>query len=214
MPSAAIVFASVRVTPTERLQSRLARFVEPFVVAADDGATTALEFGLPLDVVVGDLDSVQASTLARLEGVPIEEYPRDKNATDGQLAIERALQVRPTELILIGYLGGPRLDQALANVLLATLVDTPVVILDERNEATLLRPGAGHVWRPEAGEVVSLIPLAGDVQGVYTQGLKWPLRGETLRFGDTRGVSNEPIADEAHVSIDSGLLLVTRHFPL
>ena len=56
-------------------------------------------FGYQPDVVVGDLDSIAAPVLADLQrrGVPIEAYPRDKDATDGQLAIERAIKVQPSE---------------------------------------------------------------------------------------------------------------------
>ena len=213
MPSAAIVFAAAPVAASVRLRTRLSQFENPYIVAADDGATTALAFRLRPNVVVGDLDSLDPSTRTRLEGVPIEQYPRDKDATDGQLAIERALLTQPTQLLLVGFLGGPRLDQWLANILLLTRVETPIVLLDEHNEATLLRPGADHAWRPEPDEIVSLIPLAGDVRGVLARGLKWPLNGETLRLGDTRGVSNEPVDAEVHVTIEAGLLLVTRHFP-
>ncbi len=212
---AAIVFAAAPLTPTERLRSRLSQLDEPFVVAADNGATTALAFGLRPDVVIGDLDSMEPSTLAQLQeaGVPIEEYPRDKDATDGELAINRALQAHPSELFLLGFLGGPRLDQELANVLLLTRVDIPAVLLDERNECILLRPGDVHTWRPETEEVISLIPLSSEVTGVHTNGLRWPLDRERLRFGETRGVSNESISDEVGVETESGLLLVTRHFP-
>lgn len=192
---------------------RLSRLGKPYVVAADAGAATALQFGLQPDVIVGDLDSIEPSTLSRLRDVPVEKHSPDKDSTDGQLAIERALRFHPTELVLVGFLGPPRLDQWLSNILLLTRVTTPSVLLDEHNEATLLRPGHDQVWRPERGEVISLIPLGGDVRGVATRGLKWPLHGETLRLGDTRGVSNEPTEDEVHVSVEAGLLLVTRHFP-
>ena len=97
---------------TERLRLRLVQYDQSFVVAADDGATTALNFGLTPNVVIGDLDSLTPSTQEHLTnaGVPIEQYPRDKDATDGQLAIERALQAVPTELLLLGFVAGPRLD--------------------------------------------------------------------------------------------------------
>jgi thiamine pyrophosphokinase len=175
---------------------------------------TALEFGYRPDAVIGDLDSLDAASLSelRVRGVPIETYPRDKDATDGQLAIERALQMKPNQLLLLGFLGGPRLDQAVANVLLLARAEAPAVLLDERNECVLLRPGVVHAWRPEPDEVVSLLPLTADATGVRTHGLRWPLDGARLTFGDTRGVSNEPAAVEAHVSIEGGLLLVTRHF--
>jgi thiamine pyrophosphokinase len=116
-------------------------------------------------------------------------------------------------LWLLGFLGGPRLDQSLANLLLLTGLETPATLLDERNEGALLRPGTVLTWRAEADEVVSLIPLSADASGVRTRGLRWPLDDATLKFSDTRGVSNEPSAPEVSVSLSRGLLLVTRHFP-
>jgi len=211
----AIVFAAAPLNPTQRLKARLAQLREPVVVAADNGATTALAFGLSPKVVIGDLDSIEASTLAALEsaGVTIETYPRDKDATDGELAVDRALAFDPSELYLLGFLGGPRLDQAVANVLLLTHLEVRTVLLDEANECILVRPGVEYTWRPEAGELVSLIALSEQATGVRTLGLRWTLRGDTLRLGETRGVSNEPIADEVGVSTQTGLLVVTRHFP-
>jgi thiamine pyrophosphokinase len=211
----ALVFAAAPLQPTPRLRARLAQLKEPYVVAADEGAATALAFGFQPHVVIGDLDSLCAASRSELErrGVTFETYPRDKNATDGQLAVERALEVQPDAIWLLGFLGGPRLDQAIANITLLVRAEIPMVLLDEMNECVLVRPHAKHAWRPEAGEIVSLIPLVGDVGDVSTTGLRWPLRSEPLRFGDTRGVSNEPTSDEASVSIGSGQLLLTRHFP-
>ncbi|MBV9597990.1 MAG: thiamine diphosphokinase [Chloroflexi bacterium] len=213
---AALVFAAAPLEPTARLAARLAGLDSPSVIAADDGATTALAFGLTPDLVIGDLDSVAASTLeqVRRRQVPVETLPRDKNATDGQLAIQRALESRPSELFLVGFLGGPRLDQALANVLLLTTIETPTVLLDARNECRLLRPRTPLTWTADPEEVISLIPLATTVDGVSTAGLRWPLRDEPLYFGDTRGVSNEPVEAQVTVQTRAGLLLVTRHFPL
>lgn len=210
----AIVFAAAPLEPTARLHARLSALKQPYVVAADRGATTALVFGYQPNVVIGDLDSIDASTLRELQqrDVPIETYPRDKDATDGQLAVERALQVHPSQLLMLGFLGGPRLDQALANVLLLVGVKSRTFLLDEHNECVLVRPGAPYTWQTEPDEVASLLSLSGEARGVRTYGLRWPLTGETLRLGETRGVSNEPIATSVTVSIERGLLLVTRNF--
>jgi thiamine pyrophosphokinase len=213
-PRPAVVFAAAPLRATPRLKSRLAALEDPFVVAADGGARTALAFGMKPSAVIGDLDSIDARTLQELlqQDIALETYPRDKDATDGYLAVQRALQIQPGRLVLLGYLGGSRLDQALANVFLLVSLDAPTILLDEHNECTLLRPGADHVWRPEPRELVSLLPLGGPADGIQTQGLRWALRGERLPLGTTRGVSNEPVAAEARVSIERGLLLVTRHF--
>jgi thiamine pyrophosphokinase len=207
---AALVFAAAPVAVTPRLRTRLGALDDPYVVAADGGASTALRFGYRPHVVVGDMDSLDRSSLADL---PAEIHPREKDVTDGQLAIQRALRMRPAQLLLVGFLGGPRLDQALANVLLLAELDIAAVLLDEHNECILLRGAAEHVWRPEPDEVISLIPLDREVTGVRAEGVRWPLAGERLRFGDTRSISNEPIAERVGVSLTGGLLLLARYFP-
>ena len=45
-------------------------------------------------------------------------------------------------------------------------------------------------------------------RGVTTEDLAWPLVGETLEVGTTRGVSNRFVSSEAAVSLDDGCLLV------
>jgi thiamine pyrophosphokinase len=211
----ALVFAAAPLQPTARLRARLAEVKAPYVIAADEGAATALAFGYQPDVVIGDLDSLNAATREELErrGVAFETYPRDKDFTDGQLAVERALQIQPIAVWLLGFLGGPRLDQSVANVLLLARIEAQVVVLDEMNECVLIRPPSEVRWRPAPNEIVSLIPLGGDVSHVITRGLRWPLTGDTLHLGDTRGLSNEPVSDEVSVSIGSGHVLLTRHFP-
>ncbi len=216
MPSRAVLlFGGVALRPTSRLRTRLAAMTDPFVIAADSGAASALAFGYRPDLVIGDMDSIDPATLAAVEraGIPLEPFPRDKDATDGQLAVERALALAPIELVLVGFLGGPRLDQALANVLLLALLPTRATLIEEENECALLRSGESHTWQADPSEVVSLIALSAEARGVATHGLRWPLAGATLRLGDTRGVSNEPAAGQVGVSLEEGLLLVTRHFP-
>jgi thiamine pyrophosphokinase len=211
----ALIFGGASVVVTDRLTRRLAQLDQPFVVAADAGAETAARLGFVPDVVLGDFDSIDAAALSdlRARGVPIESYPTDKDATDGQLAIERALTRSPDEMLLVGFLGGPRLDQELANVLLLATLSVATTLVDGSNECRLVRAGETWAWSAEPGEIVSLLPLDGDAHGVRTCGMRWQLNGDTLPLGSTRGVSNEPIAESVLVELTAGALLVTRHFP-
>ena len=70
-----------------------------------------------------------------------------------------------------------------------------------------MRAGGSAEVRGRSGDTVSLIPLVGDALGVRTTGLEYPLSGETLVFGATRGVSNLLLGETALVSLESGLLL-------
>ena len=185
------------------------------MVAADRGAVTALALGYAPDLVLGDMDSIDAGTLEELmrRHVLVEPYPRDKDVTDGQLAAERALAVEPDTMLLLGFLRGARLDHEVANVLMLTLLPPRTVLLEEGNECMLLRSGEKREWDAEPGELVSLVPLGSDAHGVVTHGLRWALEGGTLHLGHTRGISNEPIAPRVGVSLGTGTLLVMRHFP-
>jgi thiamine pyrophosphokinase len=55
--------------------------------------------------------------------------------------------------------------------------------------------------------------MAGDVEGVSTEGLRFPLRDEPLPVGPARGLSNELLDRAASVSSRRGRLLVvhSRH---
>jgi thiamine pyrophosphokinase len=58
------------------------------------------------------------------------------------------------------------------------------------------------------GDLVTLLPVGGPAHGVTTHGLQYPLHGETLQPGATRGVSNVLLESRATVELASGTLLV------
>jgi thiamine pyrophosphokinase len=208
-----VIFAGVPVRPTPGLRARLAGADR--VLAADAGARSALACGLPPDLLIGDLDSIDAETLVALRraGTPQEVFPREKAATDGELALTRARALGALAITVVGGLGGSRADHGLANVLLLSrpeLAGMRVTLLDNANEVALLRGGEHWDWTGAPGELVSLLPLGGPAEGVWTRGLRWPLRGDRLEAGSTRGVSNEAVAAAVEVRLAAGQLLVTR----
>lgn len=182
------------------------------VVAADSGADHAMALGLDVDVLVGDLDSVAPETLAAVTvaGGEVVRLPRDKDATDVELALASAPARAAERLVLVGGHGG-RLDHALATMGALAAVAAP----GRRVEAWM---GPAHVAvtvdevavEGRVGELVSLIPVGGAVAGVTTAGLRWPLAGAVLPFGTTWGVSNEVAALPAGVRVTDGVLAVVR----
>jgi thiamine pyrophosphokinase len=182
------------------------------VICADGGTRHALALGLRPDLIIGDLDSADPAAVQKFreEGVNIETHPRDKNETDLELAINRAIEMRPKEIVIIAALGG-RLDQTLANITLLTdpRLSTFDMRLDDGVEEILLCRERADV-HGGAGDLISLIPWQGPVSGIQTEGLKWPLRHETLYPDKTRGISNEMIGEIASISRESGLLLIVH----
>jgi len=183
---------------------------DDFVIAADGGTRHALALGLTPSLVVGDLDSITAGERQRMKeaGAQVRKYPRNKDETDLELALDHAVQLGFREIVIVAALGG-RLDQTLANLALisATRHPSPAIRIDDGVEETFFCRGRSEV-RGRSGDLVSLIPWGGEVTGVRTEGLRWPLSTETLHPHKTRGISNEMTADVATIQIASGLLLV------
>jgi thiamine pyrophosphokinase len=182
------------------------------VVGADGGAGQALDWGLEPAIVIGDMDSIPPKIRARLEGEGVRfiVHPRAKDETDLELALTFAVEQGAHEIIVLGALGD-RLDHTLANLLLLALpvlAGTKVRVIAGGQEALLLRDRQSVDLKGKAGDVVSLLPLGGDVLGVKTGGLAWALEGEVLRLGHSRGVSNVMTGAAARVEIESGYLVV------
>ncbi|MEO7664951.1 MAG: thiamine diphosphokinase [Candidatus Limnocylindrales bacterium] len=190
------------------------------VVAADGGARLAGPLGLAIDRWVGDGDSLGADAVEALRaaGVRVDLARRDKDETDSELALLAATEVPGVgRITILGALGGPRVDHALANVGLLghpAAAGLAVEILDPGARIRLLDagmtgPGSSMDLGGRTGDLVSLIPL-GEVDGVVTSGLRYPLRGEPLPPGLARGISN--VREDAHaaVTIRSGRLLVVE----
>jgi thiamine pyrophosphokinase len=190
------------------------------IVAADGGVRYAADLGLgPVDLWVGDGDSLSPTDLEELRraGIPMELAATGKDESDTELAVLAAIDRGASRLTVLGAFGGPRLDHALANVLLLghpRLADRSVVLLAPGARVRLVRapgPDGGAVSMSLAGrqgDQVSLLPIAGSAGGVTTTGLEYPLVDEPLEVGPARGLSNVRIATTAAVSLRSGALLV------
>lgn len=193
--------------------SRTAAEGADLLLCADGGALYVLGWGLTPDVVIGDMDSLDAAYLERLEtaGVELVRHLPHKDETDLELALDRAVHEGASEITILGALGG-RIDQTIANILLLTrpcLEGATVSILDGRERLFLARDSV--TIRGKEGDTVSLMPLSSEVTNITTTGLEYPLRGESLCLGPSRGISNIMTSDEAAITLGDGLLLVTHH---
>ncbi|MGQ9554004.1 MAG: thiamine diphosphokinase [Anaerolineae bacterium] len=178
------------------------------VVAADGGARHALAMGLKLDLVVGDFDSLLPAEREQLQalGASFEVYRCDKDETDAELAIRAALARGADEVVILCALGG-RADHALANVFLLAVPDLQerAILASGDTEVRLVSTEACFIGA--RGDSLSLLPFGTDVSSIWTDGLAYPLKGETLPLGYARGVSNVFIGREARVRIGDGRLL-------
>jgi thiamine pyrophosphokinase len=185
---------------------------DDFIICADGGTRHALALGITPHLIIGDMDSTEKTLLEKFQraGADIESYLREKDETDLELAIHKASELGPQEIIIVAALGG-RMDQTLANIaLLGNLRHpSPVTCMDDGVEAIFFVREQAQI-KGRSGDIVSLIPWGNPVHGVQTRNLKWQLDNETLYPDKTRGISNEMTADIAEVKIEAGQLLLVH----
>jgi thiamine pyrophosphokinase len=183
---------------------------DALVVAADSGLRHAQALGRRVDLVVGDLDSVDARALAEAEdaGTAVERHPVDKDATDLELAVLAARDRGCAQVIVIGGTGG-RLDHFLANALALASDELAGLRIEARmGTATVHVVRDALAFAAPPGSLVTLLPVGGPAHRVVTENLRFPLSDESLLAGSTRGVSNHVVASPARVTVGDGVLLV------
>lgn len=185
---------------------------DAILIAADSGLDHALSWGLDVDLVVGDLDSVSDQGLQRTAAA-IERHPPDKDSTDLDLALEAAMRHQPDRVVVVGGQGG-RFDHLLGTVMLLASErwhDTDLEWVGPRARVRVIRGGV--TLHGTVGALLTLLAVGGPATGVTTTGLRWPLSDATLQPGSTRGVSNLFTGPVATVRLAEGLLLAVQPDP-
>lgn len=185
------------------------------LICADGGACHAWQAQLTPTLIVGDLDSLppDLGRYYRAQGIPYASYPSAKDETDGILAMKYALQIHPTEIRVFGACGG-RIDHTLANLsllLLGVEAGVPVVFTTETYELFLVTRQA--TVEGQVGDIVSLLALFDDAQGVCLDGFTYPLTEGVIKRNFPLGMSNVLVAPKAQIRVRDGSLIVV-HFSL
>jgi thiamine pyrophosphokinase len=209
VPVKAVVIAHGDVDPRDR-----ARLDGAELIVAANGGTLALErWNFVPHAIVGDLDSLGVDRAAEYagQGVTVVPYSPEKDESDLELAIAYTIAAKADDIVLLGILGGARFDHEIANTLLIAADEYRGLRLQAvRGGMTVraLHGGDALELGGVAGDLVTLLAVRGDAEGVRTHRLKYPLAGETLHFGAARGLSNVVVSADATVSCDRGVLLV------
>ena len=182
------------------------------IICVDGGMRHTYALDLVPHIIIGDLDSASLEILNfyKEKLVPIHTYPTKKDKTDLQIAVEYAIEHKAKEIVLLGGFG-TRFDHSLGNAhILSLAVQTGVTarMINEHNCVQLIDKEI-HIYG-EVGDIVSLIPLTTQVEGVCTQGLEYPLKDATLMIGTSYGISNVMISTYAKIKIRTGLLYVIQ----
>ena len=178
-----------------------------FIACADSGYDLAVKNGIVPDIIIGDMDSVQRKLP---EGVRFIKLKCEKDDTDTEACIDFLINEGCDEIVLLGGLVG-RCDHELANIMLTVYAakrGAKLVIKSADTEIFAIEVQAKVFG--EVGDLLSLLPVCGDAEGVSLSGLKYKLSGETLKIGKTVGISNEFICEKAEIKIEKGLVIAVK----
>ena len=195
------------ILPTPELRAAVAG---TRVIAADRGMSHAAALGVRPELWVGDFDSADPALCAVYEGVPRQTFPRDKDRTDGEIAIAAARDRGASRLLLVGALRGPRTDHAFMHLVLMlreAASGLAIEAFDGQERAFPLGPGA-HRFDTEAGRAFSLLKFT-DLGGLSIRGAKWPLSDAAVPFSSILTQSNESTGPiEITLSTGTAILVI------
>jgi thiamine pyrophosphokinase len=158
---------------------------DAFFVAADSGLIAAEEAGKRPDFIVGDMDSVDAARLKEYSAERVIRYPCDKDFTDTELALQKAVEKGCDKIWIIGG-GGGRVDHLFAIRSLFErdifperwlAKDADIRCIDARTAENTLS------CRVEKNASVSVFPLGNGPWDAKSEGLKWQLDGLSWNRG-------------------------------
>ena len=176
-----------------------------FFVCADGGANYAAKLGERPDLIIGDLDSIRASTVKKFQSVTTRRIA-DQHTSDLEKALSWLIRKNYTDIIVLGATGG-RVDHLAGNLSALGKFSkrAHIAFVDESGEMRSV--GSEMVLEVPVGTTVSLIPLS-RCEGVVTTGLKWELQNGVLELGFREGTSNIVKSSPVTIRVRRGTLLI------
>lgn len=182
------------------------------IIAVDKGLEILDKCKIKPNYIVGDFDSLNRNILERYindTNIKIIKLNPEKDYTDTHMALKLAIELKSTDITIVGAIGS-RIDHTLANIhILKEPLEKNIKcnILNENNNITLINNNTVIL---KEYPYISLVPLTTTVEGVTLKGFKYPLNNAKMQIGESIGVSNEQIEDEAIIELKSGILIVIQ----
>lgn len=178
------------------------------ILAVDGGIRYCLKLEIQPNILLGDWDSVSQIDfqLAKKTTSKILTYPKEKDKTDLELALDYGVSKNYSPIYIFGALGSD-LAHSQANILLLTKYpeDINISIIHGNQEIFMIKKN--HTIRAKKGAKLSLIPISKECKGITTEGLRYSLTNGTLFRSYTLGNSNVFTHPQAKITYSTGILL-------
>jgi len=184
-------------------------------IAVDGGIRFFLKNKSLPDLLIGDFDSTPRLSKKYLSQIEVIKHLVEKDKTDGQLALEVALDRGAKCIEICGAFTSTEIDHTLGNIFLLELVNKfkknhktkiDACQIDPKQTVYLLENESLSLTG-NRGDYISIVPLTGKIKLDY-RGLKYPPPGKPLVFGDSRTLRNQLREKKCHISIEGGKAVV------
>lgn len=181
-----------------------------FLIAADSGANCLYDYNIMPHLLLGDFDSIDKKVFDyfKKNNCIIDIYPTEKDFTDTEIAIKKAISMKPSEIILLGCIGS-RVDHLLGNIgMLKICLEHSVKanIIDENNNIRLTNTSTS--LKDVVGRIFSVQAYGDEVIGLTIEGAKYPLNNYNLKIGESISISNEFVSTMVKLEFKSGTLMI------
>ena len=161
----------------------------PLVVVLDSAMERVLDLNIKVDVLLGDFDRDFDPNYYKEKQYPLEiVHTPDQNKTDLEKAFDYLIE-RKIPAVNVVWATGKRADHTITNItnIIRYRDSLNIVVLDDHSKVFAL-PKKFEKWYP-ANTTISLIPI-GEVSGIHSRNLYYPLENDTLTIGYRSGSSN------------------------
>ncbi len=172
----------------------------PLVIVLDSAIERVLDLGIKVDVLLGDFDRGFDADYYKEKNYPLDiVHAPDQNKTDLEKAFEYLID-RNFPAVNVIWATGKRADHTITNITsIAKYRNLLKIVLFDDHSKIFLLPQKFQKWYPK-NTVISLIPI-GEVHGIHSENLYYPLKDESLNLGYRTGSSNH-VANDGIVVIE------------
>ena len=198
----------------EYLKEELAKNKFDIIIAADNGLKALDECNILPNYIIGDFDSLNDCVLKKYidnKKIKITKLNPIKDYTDTHMAIKLAIELKSTDITIIGGTG-TRIDHTISNIeVLKEALDfnIPCKILDKNNCICLINKNINLI-KDEEYKYISLIPFTNKVTQITLKGFKYNVNNVIIEKGESIGISNEQIDKEASIEFKEGILILIK----
>lgn len=189
-------------------------------IAVDSGFEPLKKSGLPITLVIGDLDGPSGKKRERevaRDGIALLKLRVDKDRSDLAVALEYCAELGSKMIYAVGFQGGRfdhdfavHLDLSEASARIPRVVSIgragEAYYLSARYSPLMLKAPKSHRSKTLA-KVVSVFPVGGEAKGVRLRGLRFQPPNGILSLS-SQGLSNEVRSGKISIGLKRGRLVI------